>query len=367
MPSALLKVALPTGANNKTADVLACSIDAKWWRGQYNGGPIVGNGDEYVQNATLAQDELPKGRTWRSVELDIEWLHALTPTSGDHNGTLLSVILESMFLPNATNLGQVLSVLGGTLTDVPVYATVPDNSRLDYRNYLLQSVQTVSAALIADGMSRVGLDRMDLDFPPLSLRQGELSPEGVTVDYPATQGWLAGTYKASKPSSGPSIPIEFSVQLTGLAFRADSNSYKVALAVLFLHAACALAHITYVLKNRVFCGTWDSFLGLLILAARSNNKYLDGLETSSNASNHNQKDDEDTDMFPNTGSGITRYRTMQTGVRIRAREVCDTKAPKAEADSPEAGSEQVEILFGMDEPKLTSAGYKKLEEGKTYA
>lgn len=64
-------------------------------------------------------------------------------------------------------------------------------------------------------------------------------------------------------------------------------------------------------------------------------------------------------LFKNAGSGIEKYRTMKTEVRIRAR---DVHGSAAEVGATSGARQQVEILFGCDEGKLAQAGCKMLEK-----
>ena len=103
--------------------------------------------------------------------------------------------------------------------------------------------------------------------------------------------------------------------------------------VLFVHAALALSHTAYVLKTRVFCDGWDSFVNIIVLAATS------VLAVG------------DASFFKNTGDGIDRSRTMSTSVRMRA-----SSPPPPPYSSR---GECVRILFGNEEPDAVR--YRRLE------
>jgi len=149
--------------------------------------------------------------------------------------------------------------------------------------------------------------------------------------------------------------LDWSVQVAGLAYRADSNAYKLALVVLFLQAALVLAHTVYVLYTRVFCSTWDSFTSLVVLANKSAIKRTESGEANVS---------DTASLFRNAGSGIKRYRTMKTEVRIRPKKRPGANSPASRAAS--RTGQQVELLFGRAEGTLAQAGIEKLKIGKAY-
>lgn len=183
----------------------------------------------------------------------------LTPAPyDDTHWTGLASILDAMSLPNLTNLPTVLDALG--IPNITKFANfsdtngIPKNTYLNYSSYLPAVVKPVIAALTADDMSRVVVTELSQGglpiYNPLVLRRED------TIESIANS-MMAGTYKFPHPTAGHFTELDFSVELTGLAYRADSNAYVLALVVLFLHAAfaLALAHIAYVRWNRVFCNT----------------------------------------------------------------------------------------------------------------
>lgn len=124
----------------------------------------------------------------------------------------------------------------------------------------------------------------------------------------------------------------------GYAYSADSLAYYLALTILFLHAALALGHVFYVLRTRVCCDAWDSFVDVIVLAARS------GTPSASGA----------VDVFENARAGIERYWTMATHLRIRALPVSGV-ASMSQTD--------VKILFGGEG---LAVGRQALEIDKAY-
>ena len=348
LPSAFINIALPNQTNSSMGTFLTCSIDARWAMGEYKGGPIAPgsfshSSTRYVQTVDL-QGTDPFGNLSRSVQMDIDWLSNLTPaTSNDTTSTSLAAILTAMDLNSV-----------GNLTDVTTVSQVAP-----------ALVETVVAAVVADGMSRVGYT---------ALIQAGYQEFYLPVE-PSSSIWprfMAGKYKFPRPSSpGPFTQLDWTVEVSGLAYRVDSNAYKLALAVLFTHAALALAHFAYVVYTRILgdarhsflgsvCDTWDSFLGFVVLAARS------GVEGNAGVVNGAGGPRDTATLFKNAGAGIERYRTMETEVRIRSKQTHGTNNPTVQAGGTGASGQQVEILFGGDENTLARAGFRRLEIGKAY-
>lgn len=349
LPSAFMNIALPNQTNSSMGTVLTCSVDARWVMGRYKGGPIAPgsfshSSTRYVQAVDL-QGTDPFGNMSRPIQMDIDWLSNLTPaTSNDTTSTTLAAILTAMDLNSLGNLTNSTALVSQV---VPALA------------------ETVVAAVVADGMSRVGYTALIQAGP----QDFYLPVEPSRSIWPR---FMAGKYKFPRPSSpGPFTELDWTVEVSGLAYRVDSNAYKLALAVLFTHAALALAHFAYVVCNHVFghtrdsflgsvCDTWDSFLGFVVLAARS------GAGSNASVANSAGGRRDTATLFKNAGAGIERYRTMETEVRIRSKQTHGTNNPVVQAGATGASGQQVEILFGRDENTLARAGFRTLEVGKAY-
>lgn len=318
LPSAFLSVQIPYSGSNNTGTTFTCSVDARWAMGIYSGGPVGDVDADYVQTATIQNTRpypdltgyqynfLPvDDGSWRRVQIDTDWLNALTPTlSNSTSGwTSLAALLTGMGMDNST--GEIIQ-----------WADV------------LSVLETVIAALVADGMSRQGYAANGGSSTQFSDALNLLPWDNSAS---SQQSLLAGMYAFPSPE-GTATQLHWSVVVGGYAYRADSLAYYLALTVLFLHAALALSHVSYILWRRVCCDAWDSFIGLLVLAAKSGA----------------------VDMFENASAGIERYRTMSTQVRIRA-------SPTSGAGA--ANQEDVKILFG---DQTLPAGYQTLEIDQTY-
>lgn len=147
MPSAFLNVLIPTNQSGDPGIAFTCSVDARWAMGTYSGGPVGDIDADYVQAATI-QNTRPFGPdlqgyqynflpindgSWRRVQIDLDWLNTLTPPLGGNTSgwTTLAALLTDMGMDNST----------GAIIDWFDVSTV---------------LETVVAALVADGMSRQG-------------------------------------------------------------------------------------------------------------------------------------------------------------------------------------------------------------------
>ena len=325
MPSAFLSVQIPYIDSNETGTTFTCSVDARWAVGIYSGGPVGDVDADYVQKATIKNTRpfasdldgyqynfLPvDDGSWRRVHLDMDWLYALTPLLGSSTSgwTSLAALLTEIGMDNST----------GVIMDW-----------WDVRPML----EVIIATFVADGMSRQGYNvnggSSSLTYDTLSLLPWDDSES-------SEQSLLAGTYAFPRPADTVT-QLHWSVVVGGYAYKADSLAYYLALTVLFLHSAIALGHVGYVLWTRVCCDAWDSFIGLVVLTAKSSMHKPSGT----------------VDVFKNASVGIKRYQTMSTRVRLRALTTSGVSA---------AGQEDVDILFG---DQTLPVEYGTIEANKAY-
>ena len=325
MPSAFLSVQIPYIDSNETGTTFTCSVDARWAVGIYSGGTVADLDADYVQKATIKNTRpfapdlngyqynfLPiDDGSWRRVHMDTDWLYALTPLFGSSTSgwTSLAALLTEMGMDNSTGI------------------------IMDWWE-VRPTLETIIATFVADGMSRQGYNAnggsssLTSDAPSLLPWDNSASSQ---------QSILAGRYAFPRPADTVT-QLHWSVVVGGYAYKADSLAYYLALTVLFLHAAIALSHVGYVLWTRVCCDAWDSFIGLIVLTAKS------GMHRPSGV----------VDVFKNASVGIKRYQTMSTPVRLR---VSTTSGVTA------TGQEDVDILFGNE---ALPVGYGTIEANKAY-
>ncbi|KAK3179422.1 hypothetical protein OEA41_005544 [Lepraria neglecta] len=124
-----------------------------------------------------------------------------------------------------------------------------------------------------------------------------------------------------------------------------------------------------IIKKGEFCTTWDSITNLIVLAARSS--YIVERSSDNNRGQVNSSDtagdvSDTATLFRNAGSGIKRYRTMKTEVRIRTHDGTNyPTATTAAAGNVASGMDsQVRIFFGRDKDTLEQAEFRELEIGK---
>ncbi|KAL9596288.1 MAG: hypothetical protein Q9219_005883 [cf. Caloplaca sp. 3 TL-2023] len=385
--SALLDIAIPNGSGNGAGDLLTCSVDARWAMGLYHGdaqdyAPTVDllkpdlfyPTPEDIETGKLFVRSLKSGRSknideapWRHVQMNDDWLRALTPPvkSNDGSITALSLLLEDMSLPNSTNLPTMVAEWGyANVTDFAQWLNstgFTEASYLEYSYYLPAIIEPVIAALVADGMSRVGAKAVWANQSILSAIRShtDQTPDQI----------LAGLSVSPDPTSAeqPGTQVNFTVTIAGLAYRLDSKSYRIAVIILITHALLATAHVIFVYVRPEFYNTWNSFPELVVLAARSDprgpwNDSLDGRNDSDASTiKCNTRS-----LFRNVGLGVKRYRTLGTEVRIRGTDVSGTHWSAMEYGAKLDTRQNVVMLFGNDIGGFEWAGCKRLETNKTY-
>ena len=322
LPSAFLSVQIPYTKSNISGTTFTCSVDARWAMAISSGGPVGDMNSDYVQTASIQNTRpVPDLRgyqynflpindgSWRRVRIDMNWLETLTPPLDDSTSgwTSLAALLTDMGMNNSTG---VIFQWG----DVPTV------------------LETIVATFVADGMSRQGYAANGGSSTHFSDAL-DLLPWDNSAS--SQQSLLASTYAFPSPA-GAVTPLRWSVVIGGYAYRADSLAYYLALTVLFLHATLAVGHMAYVLWSRVCCDGWDSFVDLIVLAAKSDMPRASGA------------------LFKNASAGVERYRTMSTQVRLRV---------SPASGSGGAGQEDVKILFG---DRTLAAGYQELKIDETY-
>ena len=367
MPSALLAIITNEAAedSNTTGTVFTCSIDARWASVVYRGTPIDSFDQHFTVSATWSKSTtypqnytgwshsfLPvSGGSFRKVAMELDWLQIFNPqwVQGEEGSTALAALFQDQ------SIGSMVT-------------TTPSN---------MPMLEMDLATMIADGMSRTS-------FALTGFTQNNLTgPLALLTSNPNTD-WLPllkGSFKYPLPS-GNSLKFDLSVTVSGYAYFASTNAYRLALSVLFLHAALVLAHLVYVVRARKSSTTWQSLTNLLVLAAVSGTSQdsTSAVASTNPANTATMLRLEDRrSIFRNGSSGITRYRTMSTAVKIRTRRF---GPPKNEADAPSTssassvpnpldgdgdGDRSIEMIFGhAKEHNLEGEGYKKVAAEKKY-
>ncbi|MCJ1394327.1 hypothetical protein MMC18_007205 [Xylographa bjoerkii] len=332
-PSAFLTVQVPYPGSTTQGTVFTCSIDARWAEGNNVGTNVDSTTDIFLQHGEVDSNAavfaytdmiLPvDDGTWRTVDLDISWLEALSPVlnASDNivsNHTLSPEILQS---PGWTTLSSIFQQAGY------------DNSTGDIDNWsdLAQFTEMIIALLVADGMSRIGLTQN-------SGTANQIGDFGGSY-FPWLRDWnslvsalLSGGSAISPPDpkDGPTTSLDWTVFIEGYSYAADSKAYYLALTVVFVYMALALTHIGYTLRKRWFSNCWNEVPKLLALG-------------------HNSTPSE---LLENTSAGIEAHATNRLTLKVR---VPVTKAGE---------QERVCLVVGLDTREF---GYRRVEVGKKYA
>lgn len=308
LPSAFLSIQIPAlEPSPASGTVFACSIDARWAPGKNiatDGGPfsrfsqhseITNFREPQVLDPASRDGFLPKDDgSWTTVRIEPAWLNTLTPSISTtaSNYTTLSAFLESIDARNAT--GWMKSY-----------------------NDISAGVEGILANLVADAMSRIGYSA---NAAPESMRwNGDVlaSPSPYNNIFPrsAINAFLP------PPDTPPAAltQLSWSVTIAGYAYGADSLAYYLSLAVLFAHAALAMAHVAYRVCTQRSAECWDSWEELLVLAWMSK-----------------PPSEREGGALRNTCAGIGSARTMRTRMRVR---VADEKG----------GREGVEMVVGDED------------------
>ncbi|KAI4109389.1 MAG: hypothetical protein L6R37_000546 [Teloschistes peruensis] len=369
VPSALLNILMPQNGSNDTRTLMTCSVDARWTKSNYRGQSVDSFNWHYSQQASWIQSQQYShdlvgweysrrpvaGDYWRKVQIDKNWLEALTPSIDNETAgaTSLAGVLED------------LESLAGVFEDMDIENDVGNST--DALRQVVARVEAIVATMVTDGMSRTGFRSVGIS---VDQRTGPLN---VLLDVSPSDwaSFIGGRHKFPRPD-GPATELQLSMTIGGYAYRADSKAYWLALTVLFLHAALALAHLGYVILTRVFCNAWDSITSFIVLAALSGTESdpsamikVEGNLSFARTASH---------VFEHASSGISRYRTMNTVVKIRTRKkktqpgcAAPTTATTTTMPTVHNLGEEVEMLFGdQDDITLEGEGYQKVEINKTY-
>lgn len=243
---------------------------------------------------------------WKRMTLSEDWTNALTPPIPGRAGNAST--LDAIFEDTIPNLWAV--TVGTSLR----------NKMYDYHKpgayEILGLTELVSATLVADGASRIGLglqDPMWVLNPPLGAYHW---PEGV--DHRNHKDYFSlGVFGLPFPfnsTEGTHLVLEASVYGYGLNLEGLSGIFAVL--VLSLHLAVVVLHIVllYFKFGNQTMTTWKSSAELLLLTMGS--------------ASSKELDDETREMLRYGGVGAERAATFGSLVRIEA--LTDESAPVQE-------------------------------------
>lgn len=331
--SAFINFQLPGGPSISNSTVaFTCTVDVWWARGVQTGGSVGDENTDYIDTATIltattSDVDLESfmykvipvpGNSWRQVCIDPDWLATLTPPISKNSlpgENAMAALVSSSGLDNSTGM-------------------IDDWASVGYM------FETIVGVYIADAMSRMGFTE-NIGYPLNSF----VPAMPYWDNAPSSQtSLLSGVYEFTPPpGSGPATKLNWSVTVSGYAYRADSAAYYLALTVLFVHALFALAHMVYLLRscitrNAWICEAWDSYLGLYTLAIVSAGSWTAAAGVQR--------------IFHNAGVGIDHYRTYKTRACVRvtsAANATNPTGPSSTAAGQSGGTgNDVALLFGDD-------------------
>lgn len=259
LSSAYLNVQIPFKTEITSELLAACSVDARWFKGNIMGSEMAEwlGSESYNASVSAHGFEWPGSgyefpafnyTHWRVVRLGQQWLDALTPTLDNTR-------------EGYTTLSSLLEALG-----------IVDNIR---RGIGLDSAQKVIeaaiAAIVADGMAHSGYSENGGEAGTL---------EDAETLFQVPQGdenmisLLTGTLEVPAPGDGGSSSVNttamrWELLITGLAYSANGVGYYLALTVVFVHVLLALLHTAYSLWLRKTSAAWESFCDSFALALGS--------------------------------------------------------------------------------------------------
>ena len=194
------------------------------------------------------------------MTLTARWLDSLTPSL------------------NATAEGQttLTSIIRSTVPQKSSVQKLESNANVQRRNTLLQ-LNSVTAALVVDAMSRIGWSDTNIE----QLYAGQVS---VADDSSCVWQWQAKNWKqiwrsimAGKATFVPCSEYAltetawfyWAASVGGYAMKADGTSYYLSLTVLYVHIALVVGHVVYTLIRQRSSSAWSSLTDFLVLSLSS--------------------------------------------------------------------------------------------------
>ena len=327
---------------------IACAIDARWapsgniaetskldWaRGGYKiptrsvahnlrEPPDDSNGRNFGDRLFLPGREEDK---WKQITLSEDWSNALTPPIPGRAGNAST--LDAIFEDTIPNIWAVAGANESLWKQMYFYHGEP------LRPEIVVLAEHVSASLVADGLSRVGLGLQPMIWELSSSLWGDF--HRPKTDYDPDYFSLGIFDLASPYNRSDGTPLTMKASVYGYGLRLEGISGIFAVAVLCLHIIVVILHILclfFVFGNQTMA-TWKTSTEFMLL----------GMGSASNR----DFDDETLEMLRYGGVGAERAATFGSLVRIEA--LTDGSAPVQE----------VRLRLGKG-----TAGMGKMEHGRT--
>ncbi|KAK8135957.1 hypothetical protein PG984_003897 [Apiospora sp. TS-2023a] len=355
--SAAMVVEISTNERRGWRDlhVYSCSIDTRWAAGSHIGSGLPETDNMVVYGALKTRDPSRNsssswapvpGPDWRFAATDRAWLETLLPLmGGDGTGSYRRKSTREQGWTTAAAMFAYAGLDNSTGGIDGGFAS------------LYHTIESTVATVMVDGLSRVGLganhgnmrhvmpDRYQW-LRTLPLRQTDpgafydrfLRGKQTIALPPLVGGWGSAEVDASALTR-----LRWDVQVSGLAYSANSTAAYLALLVLLACSAVAICQSAYVLVTRRSSEAWDCIEELVLLGQLSR-------PSSSKQLFH-------------TSGGIHRRAAYRVGAHIMARE-----AEKGYAD---CGEEEVQLLLEPAHheqlrPIRDGHAYGRAEEGDSF-
>lgn len=341
-PSTFLAIQVSQNATSSIA--YTCGIDARWVNGDASISNVAQNSP--VQEGVVTSKinltgafEFPRyipidDGTWRQVSIDLDWLYTLTPLL---NNSGSQPPLQSRESLGWTSLSEMLTTAGFDNSTGLVQSDTAWGEATP-------SMECLIAILVAEGMARIGQTENGNNDIYFQNNEGDVfMNDGTTgvINSTMNAAWdsiLLNDNKAIIPP--PNVGDDniyksnWTVTVTGFAYKRDGVSSWLAMSVLLLYSAFVLFHFFWwLIGTGESSDAWDSFEELIALS-------------------YNSRPSHDSAMR-NTSAGIRTKNPFKTSVRIRVLDG-EMKLP---------GEEEVQLVLG---PISSGEGYKEVEADKLY-
>ncbi|KAF2111077.1 hypothetical protein BDV96DRAFT_634875 [Lophiotrema nucula] len=303
--SAGLLIETPWNSQDDSRIVVGCSLDARWHHGSVDGTQgntaVSGPDTQWGTKSELATPFRPLlGDDWVPIHLDDSWLSLLSPKATARNvdgtttnlTTLETLLSNSALTDNLTRLDNQISTW-----NTPV---IGSSNRTIY-------LEWVTSLFIADGLSRWRTDK--------ALNMTGPTSNWELLDYGKRDGFddrlLDRKPSLRPPNNTAFVTFPARITINGLAYKAQSTTDYLAIAVLLTHMLLALIHTMWILSHRKSSSAWDSIGEMLALAYNS-------IPSSA---------------LGNTSAGIRCLKTFGIVAAVRASPV-STHEPDTDEDPP---------------------------------
>ncbi|KAK4445502.1 hypothetical protein QBC34DRAFT_358303 [Podospora aff. communis PSN243] len=254
----------PWVGNGSSRAVVGCSVDARWVEGTVSRDTVgkiktsmpPGRWEPHLSPGywvTLFRPTPDAPDAWRHVNISTSWLDLLTPRLPDTNRTTLENIIDRS------------DIIGGIFNSTRDATSEWNFQQQGAANRTI-SLEWHIAALVADGLSRHGMER-ELDLAKNKNDWNLVGYHRRRRDY--REQIVRGGQAVDPPPSGEYTSFFLSITINGLCYKAQSVTDYLAIAILSTHILIAIGHSIYLFWRRKSSAAWDSTAEMLALAHNS--------------------------------------------------------------------------------------------------